>query len=106
MLLQLHQDFLKRQLLLDKCLKRRLQIQNRLGLHARAAAKFVQTANRFAAEIWVTHKSQRVNGKSIMGIMMLAATFETWLELEVSGEDADEALLAITELMANKFGED
>jgi phosphocarrier protein len=91
---------------LDNCLKKRLQITNKLGLHARAAAKFVQTAGRYAAQTWVTYKSQRVNGKSIMGIMMLAASHEAWIDVETSGEDANEAMQAIIDLLDNKFGEE
>ena len=91
---------------MDKALKRRLQIVNQLGLHARAAAKFVQTAGRYHADIWVTHKAQRVNGKSIMGIMMLAASQNTWLDVEIEGEEAEQAMSAIEKLLEDKFGED
>lgn len=82
-----------------------INIINKLGLHARAAAKFVQTSMRYGSEIWVTHKDQRVNGKSIMGIMMLAASCGTTLEIEAIGEDAQDALNAIVGLISARFNE-
>ena len=82
-----------------------ITIVNRLGLHARAAAKFVQTATRFASEISVTKDGKRVNGKSIMGVMMLAAAQGADLEIRTEGPDDEEALSALTALVADRFGE-
>jgi phosphocarrier protein len=78
---------------------------NRLGLHARAAAKFVQTASRFASEITVSRNGKAVNGKSIMGVMMLAAAQGAELEIRTEGADAPEALAALQSLVAERFGE-
>lgn len=83
----------------------KLQIQNMLGLHARASAKLVQTASRFISHIEMTKEGLTVNCKSIMGVMMLAASQHTWIELRANGEDEKEALAAITSLIADKFGE-
>jgi phosphocarrier protein HPr len=82
-----------------------IEITNRLGLHARAAAKFVQTAAGFTCEITVEKGSKRVNGKSIMGLMMLAASQRSVLEITTTGEDADGAMGALVALIDNKFGE-
>ena len=68
----------------------RVEIINRLGLHARAAAKLVQTASRYGAEVSLTRNDKTVNGKSIMGVMMLAAAQGTEIEVETRGEDADD----------------
>jgi len=87
-------------------LTREVQILNQLGLHARASAKLTQTAGRFAAEIWLARDGRRVNGKSIMGVMMLAAAKGTTLKLEVDGPDGEEAMAALTTLIADKFGEE
>ena len=84
---------------------RRITIINRLGLHARAAAKFVQTAAKFGCEIAVVRDSKRVNGKSIMGLMMLAASQGCEIELVTTGEDEDAALAALVELIDTRFGE-
>ena len=83
-----------------------LQIINKLGLHARASAKFVTLAATFKSDVTVSRNGQQANGKSIMGIMMLAAGKGTSVELQVEGEDEDTALGALTELVANRFGED
>ena len=80
-------------------------IPNRLGLHARAAAKFVQTASRFACEISVVKAGNRVNGKSIMGLMMLAAAQGAELELATKGQDETEAMSALLELIDGRVGE-
>mgnify|MGYP005841756685 CR=1 FL=1 len=80
-------------------------IVNRLGLHARAAARFVETASRFQAEVQVIRGERQVNGKSIMGVMMLAAAKGTRLTLEAHGEDAAEAIEALRQLVAERFGE-
>ena len=81
-------------------------IKNRLGLHARASAKLVQTANRFRSEVFISKEGEEVNGKSIMGILMLAAALGAKIEVRVSGEDADAAFSAISQLIEDKFGED
>lgn len=87
-------------------LEREVQILNQLGLHARASAKLTQTAGRFAANVWLSRDGRRVNGKSIMGVMMLAAAKGTSLKLEVDGPDEQEAVAALTTLIADKFGEE
>ncbi len=81
-------------------------IQNKLGLHARASALFVQTANRFKSEVFVEKDGQKVNGKSIMGVMMLAAAKGSVIKVEVNGSDSTEALNEIANLIDNKFEED
>lgn len=86
-------------------ISKELSIINKLGLHARAAAKMVQCASRFKSHIEVERRGQRVNGKSIMGIMMLAASRGTSIRVEASGEDESEALAAIEELVNARFGE-
>ncbi len=80
-------------------------IINKLGLHARAAAKFVTTASTFNADISVRRDGREVNGKSIMGVMMLAAAKGTDITVSADGDDADAALKAIGELIADYFGE-
>jgi phosphocarrier protein len=80
-------------------------IRNRLGLHARAAAQFVKMAERFQAEILVEVGRHRVNGKSIMGLLMLAASQGTTLTLRAQGEDGAAALQALAELVEARFGE-
>lgn len=82
-----------------------ITIINKLGLHARAAAKFVATASKFSSEIMIIKNNQKVNGKSIMGVMMLAASKGTELELRVDGEDELALLDAIELLISNYFGE-
>jgi phosphocarrier protein len=84
---------------------REVQVRNRLGLHARAAAQFVKTAGRFRAEITVEIGRQRVNGKSIMGLLMLAAAQGTTLRLRATGEDGPVALQALSDLVESRFGE-
>jgi phosphotransferase system HPr (HPr) family protein len=85
--------------------QRPVTIVNKLGLHARAAAKLVTTAAAFSCEIDIAKDGQRVNGKSIMGVMMLAASRGTELTLYTSGVDEIEAADNIAELIANRFGE-
>lgn len=85
--------------------QREQTIINKLGLHARAAAKLVSTASRFSAMIQIEKSGQKVNAKSIMGVMMLAASKGTTVILEANGDDANTALDALEELIANKFGE-
>jgi len=89
----------------DAGITRDVVIRNRLGLHARASAQFVKTAGRFRAEITVEAGSQRVNGKSIMGLLLLAAAQGTTLRLQAAGADAPAALTALTALIEGLFGE-
>ena len=85
---------------------KKITIINKLGLHARAAAKFVQEAARFNAEININSGHREVSGKSIMGIMMLAAGKGTEIEIKTVGPDENEAMAALETLINNKFGED
>ena len=85
---------------------RSLEIKNRLGLHARAAAQLVQVASKFESEITVTKDDQVVNGKSIIGLMMLAAAQGTQIEVMAEGPDAEAALAAIEGLVDDKFNEE
>jgi len=80
-------------------------IVNKLGLHARASAKLTQVASSYECEIWLSRSGRRVNAKSIMGVMMLAAGQGTSVLLEAEGADADAALRALVQLIADKFGE-
>jgi phosphocarrier protein HPr len=82
-----------------------LLVTNRLGLHARASAKLTQVASGFQSEIWLTRNGRRVNAKSIMGVMMLAAGKGASITVETEGADADAALDAIRALVADRFGE-
>jgi len=81
-------------------------IKNRLGLHARAAAQLVQLANRFKSDVLVRKDGLEVNGKSIMGILMLAAPKSSRIDVIIRGEDAAEAMSALGELINDGFGED
>ncbi|HJT81632.1 MAG TPA: HPr family phosphocarrier protein [Chthoniobacterales bacterium] len=83
-----------------------IAIINRLGLHARPAAMFVRIASRFRAEIWVSKEGEEVNGKSIMGLMMLAAGQGSKLHLRCEGPDADKAVEELEELIKSRFNED
>lgn len=85
---------------------RQVEIINKLGMHARASAKFVNLAAEFRSEIFLSRDNCRVNGKSIMGIMMLAAGKGTILEICVEGADEEQALDAICRLIENRFGEE
>ncbi|WP_342708320.1 HPr family phosphocarrier protein [Bradyrhizobium sp. B124] len=87
-------------------ISRELLIVNKRGLHARASAKFVQLVERFNAEIWVTRGSETVGGTSIMGLMMLAAGPGTTVVVSARGDEAQQALEAIAELVASKFNEE
>ena len=80
-------------------------VSNKLGLHARAAAKLTQLAGQFSSEIFISKGATRVNAKSIMGVMMLAAGIGSTVKIEALGEDADQALTAIQALFDDKFGE-
>jgi phosphocarrier protein len=82
-----------------------VQIVNRLGLHARASAKLTQVASGFTCEIWLARNGRRVNAKSIMGVMMLAAGKGASIVIEAQGEDAEAALAALQKLIADKFDE-
>ena len=84
---------------------REVTIVNKLGLHARAAAKLVTTASGFGAEIKLRRGDREVNGKSIMGVMMLAASQGTTIELVAEGDDAEAALDALVTLIGDRFGE-
>ncbi len=86
--------------------EKELEIINELGLHARPAAMFVKLANRFSSEITVAKGPEQVNGKSIMGVMMLAAGKGTKLKVIAVGEDAADAVAEIEKLLRSKFGED
>ena len=85
---------------------RQITIINKLGLHARAAAKLVNCASGFRSSVFIERNSQRVNGKSIMGVMMLAASQGSNLKLEVSGHDENDAIAAIEALIQDRFGEE
>lgn len=85
---------------------REIVILNRYGLHARPAALFVKTSNRYKADVWVEKDGEEVNGKSIMGLMMLAAGHGSKLRVSASGSDAEKFLKEIEELVANRFHED
>ena len=85
--------------------RRPVQIRNRLGLHARAAARFVHMANRFRSRVAVTCDGQTMDGKSILGILLLAASQGAWLEVETEGEDEVEAAAALEALVARGFEE-
>jgi phosphocarrier protein HPr len=87
-------------------LNREIEIINKLGLHARAAAKLVSCASRYHSDVYLLRNGQRVNGKSIMGVMMLAANQGTLLELEISGDDESDAMAAILALIKDRFGEE
>jgi phosphocarrier protein len=82
-----------------------ITITNKLGLHARASAKLTQLASKFKSEIFIARGSRRVNAKSIMGVMMLAAGLGTTVTLDAEGPDADRAIEEIVALFADKFGE-
>jgi len=80
-------------------------IVNRLGLHARASAKLTQVASGFGCEVWLSRNGRKVNAKSIMGVMMLAAGKGASITIDAQGEDADAALAALVKLIADKFDE-
>jgi len=82
-----------------------VEITNKLGLHARASAKLTQLAGRFQSEVWMSRNGRRVNAKSIMGVMMLAAARGTTVTIETSGPDEAEAMSALLTLINDRFGE-
>ena len=86
-------------------LQQEVEIINKLGLHARASAKLTQVAGRFKANVWVSRSGRRVNAKSIMGVMMLAAAMGSTLTVETDGPDESEAMDAVIRLIANRFEE-
>lgn len=86
-------------------IKATLTISNRLGLHARASAKFTKLAGSFRSEVFLTRNERRVNAKSIMGVMMLAAGMGSQVEIEVEGDDESSAMQALVALVDDKFGE-
>jgi len=87
-------------------ISRKVTIVNRLGLHARAATRLVNCTSEFDSEIFVRKGARAVNGKSIMGVLMLAAATGTELVIEADGTDENQALDALTELIVNRFGEE
>jgi phosphocarrier protein HPr len=86
-------------------LQQEIEIVNRLGLHARASAKLTQLAGSYSSEVWMARDGRRVNAKSIMGVMMLAAAKGTTIEFEIDGPDEQAAMDAIVALINDKFGE-
>ncbi|MBX9296471.1 HPr family phosphocarrier protein [Chromobacterium piscinae] len=86
-------------------LRSEVEIINKLGLHARASSKFTQLASRYKSDIFISRNNRRVNGKSIMGVMMLAAAKGATIELEISGDDEQQALEALIALINNRFDE-
>jgi phosphocarrier protein HPr len=86
-------------------IKRSINISNKLGLHARASAKLTPLAGSFQSEVFITRNDRRINAKSIMGVMMLAAGIGSSVELEVSGPDEHAAMNALVALIDDKFGE-
>lgn len=86
-------------------LQQDIEIVNKLGLHARASAKLTQIAGQFKSEIWIARDERRINAKSIMGVMMLAANKGCTIHLEIDGADESEAMQALVALIADRFGE-
>ena len=86
-------------------LKREIKVVNKLGLHARASAKLTQLASSFKSAVWIARNGRRVNAKSIMGVMMLAAGMGSTVELETDGPDEQEAIDALGKLFSERFGE-
>jgi phosphocarrier protein len=84
---------------------KKLEIKNKLGLHARAAALLVQTVNKFSAQVTVSKGGQTADGRSIMGVLTLAATQGSKIQVEASGEDAERAIKAIEKLVESRFNE-
>lgn len=86
-------------------ISKELEIINKLGLHARASTKLTQTASKFASDVWIARNGRKVNAKSIMGVMMLAAAKGAVVTLEANGEDELEAIDVLTTLVQGRFGE-
>jgi len=87
-------------------ISKELEIINKLGLHARASTKLTQAAGKFASEVWITRNGRRVNAKSIMGVMMLAAAKGSIVTLEANGADEASAIDTLVDLINSRFGED
>ena len=87
-------------------IKQTVTVVNKLGMHARPSAMFVTEASRFESEVWLTKNGQRINGKSIMGVMMLAAEMGSRIEIEVTGPDEEDSLAALVKVIASGFGEE
>src|SRR3954463_11296502 len=87
-------------------IEKEITIINRLGLHARPAAMFVRIASRFRSEVWVEKEGEQINGKSIMGLLMLAAGQGSKLYIRCEGQDADRAMQELEDLIKNRFSED
>jgi len=85
--------------------QREIEIVNKLGLHARASAKLTQLAGQFTAEVWISRDDRKVNAKSIMGVMMLAAAKGSVVAIETDGPDEAQAMTALVALIHDKFGE-
>ena len=85
--------------------QREIEIANKLGLHARASAKLTQMAGQFTAEVWISRDARKVNAKSIMGVMMLAAAKGSVVTIEIDGPDEAQAMTALAGLINEKFGE-
>jgi phosphocarrier protein len=86
--------------------QREVEIVNRLGLHARASARLTQVAGQFKSDVWLSRNGRRVNAKSIMGVMMLAAAKGSRITIETDGPDETAALIALVDLVADRFGEE
>jgi phosphocarrier protein HPr len=86
--------------------EKEIVVQNRNGLHARPAAMFVKISSRYRSEVWVEKDGERVNGKSIMGLMMLAAGKGSSLNVIAEGQDADKVIAELSDLVESRFGED
>jgi len=86
-------------------LNREIEITNKLGLHARASAKLTQLAGQFSSDVFLARNGRKVNAKSIMGVMMLAASKGTKIAIEIDGSDENEAMQALVQLIEDKFGE-
>jgi phosphocarrier protein HPr len=87
-------------------IKKKVIIKNKLGLHARAAVKFMNMANRFASSVWIEKDGNEIDGKSILGILTLAAVQGSEITLKISGPDEDQAINALEALIENKFHEE
>jgi len=87
-------------------ISKELEIINKLGLHARASTKLTQAAGKFASEVWITRNGRRVNAKSIMGVMMLAAAKGSMVTIEANGADEASAIDTLVDLINSRFGED
>ncbi len=85
---------------------REIEIINKLGLHARASAALTKIASQFQCEVWLSRNNRRINAKSIMGVMTLAASKGTTIEIETNGANEDEAMFALVTLIEDRFGED